>query len=241
MPVPASFVPPPASPTSPTSATSSRHAPVLAFDPEWLAITRAFAPHMSVAHTQAAYPAEADARAAKTLKDSVGRLSAELTELRAQNDDLLELNNMLEVNSEKDRQTLAEYQRISESKHREALAALEKERETFQGKMQSERAIIKETAQSAYKTEKRISSSKLLVFEKQNEMLGAELAYYKKKVGDLEGDKRFLEDKIENYQKQLQIVVECVSGLEQRFALKESKLITDSQFETLKHSINFTL
>ena len=37
---------------------------MLAFDPEWLAITRAFAPHMSVAHKQAAYPAEADARAA---------------------------------------------------------------------------------------------------------------------------------------------------------------------------------
>ncbi|KAI0927747.1 hypothetical protein AcW2_003958 [Taiwanofungus camphoratus] len=38
--------------------------PVLEFDPEWLAITRAFHPHMSLDHSQHPYPDEAEARAA---------------------------------------------------------------------------------------------------------------------------------------------------------------------------------
>lgn len=42
--------------------------PVLAFDPEWLAIVRAFNPYMSLAHAQLAYPDEAAARAAVQLE-----------------------------------------------------------------------------------------------------------------------------------------------------------------------------
>ena len=46
---------PPESQTSP---------PTLTFDPEWLAITRAFTPHMSLARPQATYPDEGPARGA---------------------------------------------------------------------------------------------------------------------------------------------------------------------------------
>lgn len=182
-----------------------------------------------------------DARSMKGLKDQVSRLARELEELKLQNDDMSRLNNMLEENSEKDRKAWSEYQRLSESKYREALGSLVKERDHLRNKVQSERQVITENVQSAYKAEKKISCSKMLVLEKQSEFLGAELSYHKKKVTDLENDKRFLESKIDSYQKQLQVVMDCVSGLEQRFALKESKLITDSQFETLKHSINFNL
>ncbi|RPD55397.1 DBR1-domain-containing protein [Lentinus tigrinus ALCF2SS1-7] len=45
---------------TPTSSSP----PTLAFDPEWLAITRAFNQHMSLARNQATYPDEAPARAA---------------------------------------------------------------------------------------------------------------------------------------------------------------------------------
>ncbi len=38
--------------------------PTLAYDPEWLAITRAFNPFMSVSRNQLTYPDEADARSA---------------------------------------------------------------------------------------------------------------------------------------------------------------------------------
>ncbi|KAI0737478.1 lariat debranching enzyme, C-terminal domain-containing protein [Daedaleopsis nitida] len=48
----------------PPSFSSATGPPVLAFDPEWLAIVRAFNPYMSLTHGQAAYPDEAAARAA---------------------------------------------------------------------------------------------------------------------------------------------------------------------------------
>lgn len=43
---------------------SNTQQPVLTFDPEWLAITRAFNPFMSVGPNQMAYPDEAEARGA---------------------------------------------------------------------------------------------------------------------------------------------------------------------------------
>lgn len=48
-------------PSHPLSASSP---PVLAFDPEWLAVTRAFNPYMSLSRTALAYPDEAAAREA---------------------------------------------------------------------------------------------------------------------------------------------------------------------------------
>ncbi|TFK83676.1 DBR1-domain-containing protein [Polyporus arcularius HHB13444] len=48
----------------PPSSFPSTSPPTLAFDPEWLAITRAFNQHMSLARTQSPYPEEAAARAA---------------------------------------------------------------------------------------------------------------------------------------------------------------------------------
>ncbi|KAI0628937.1 lariat debranching enzyme, C-terminal domain-containing protein [Trametes polyzona] len=51
-------------------------APVLAFDPEWLAITRAFHSYMSLSRTQATYPDEESARAA--VQESLDWVSSHL-------------------------------------------------------------------------------------------------------------------------------------------------------------------
>ncbi|KAF9446167.1 DBR1-domain-containing protein [Macrolepiota fuliginosa MF-IS2] len=48
----------------PLSTTPSTSPPVLEFDPEWLAVTRAFHPWFSTTHHQAPFPDEAEARAA---------------------------------------------------------------------------------------------------------------------------------------------------------------------------------
>ncbi|KAH7913124.1 lariat debranching enzyme, C-terminal domain-containing protein [Hygrophoropsis aurantiaca] len=53
----------PASDSFPPSASSSRRRPRLTYDPEWLAITRAFHPYLSTSRRQAVYPDEATARA----------------------------------------------------------------------------------------------------------------------------------------------------------------------------------
>lgn len=169
------------------------------------------------------------------------KLVAEIKDLRNQNDDLLKLNEILENNSERDRKAWYVYQKLTESKFNSTLSSLVKEKEFLKNKMQSEKQIITDNVKTAYKTERKINSSKMMVFETQNEFLETELTYYKKKVNDLENDKKFMESKIENYQKQLKVIIECVTNLEQKFGMKESKLITDSQFETLKHSINFQL
>ena len=64
VPIPPTFVEPSTSaPTSP-SIDAVHTTPMLAFDPEWLAITRAFNPLMSRGRDQQAYPDEQDARAA---------------------------------------------------------------------------------------------------------------------------------------------------------------------------------
>ena len=42
-------------------SSSMRRCPVLAFDPEWLAITRAFQPYFSTSRTQPAFPGETQA------------------------------------------------------------------------------------------------------------------------------------------------------------------------------------
>ena len=200
-----------------------------------------------IKNLEAGYEARIDALSKQTidrsklkqLSEDNRRLREELADVKAQNEDLTKLNDMLEENSEKDRKNWVEYQRMTDSKYKETLNSLLKEKEFLKSKMQSERQIITENTKSAYKAEKKISSSKMLVFETQNEFLETELAYYKKKVNDLESDKKFMESKIENYQNQLKIIMECVANLEQKFGIKESKIITDSQFETLKHSINF--
>ena len=65
MPIPPTFTAPTASPNaSPTNPPGQNAQLVLTFDPEWLAITRAFNPHMSVVSKQSAYPDEAHARGA---------------------------------------------------------------------------------------------------------------------------------------------------------------------------------
>jgi lariat debranching enzyme len=48
----------------PASMPDPPSPPILAFDPEWLAITRAFAPYLTRTRQQADYPPEAEARAA---------------------------------------------------------------------------------------------------------------------------------------------------------------------------------
>lgn len=55
VPSPSDFVPPP-------NTDSSR--PIISFDPEWLAITRAFNPHLSTTRAQLTYPNESQAREA---------------------------------------------------------------------------------------------------------------------------------------------------------------------------------
>lgn len=60
-------IPTPASKSESTSAepgTDAYTSPVLEFDPEWLAITRAFHPWFSTTHQQPPFPDETEARAA---------------------------------------------------------------------------------------------------------------------------------------------------------------------------------
>ena len=45
----------------PSPSSSTRRCPVLAFDPEWLAITRAFQPYFSTSRIQPAFPGETQA------------------------------------------------------------------------------------------------------------------------------------------------------------------------------------
>ena len=131
--------------------------------------------------------------------------------------------------------------KLSESQLKETLERLEKERDMIKIKFQSERHLITENVKSELQNENKLSNGKLMLFKKQNEFLETELKYYKKKVKDGEEDRRIMEDKIENYQGQLKIIMDCVNGLEEKFAVNESKLINDSNFEQLKHSINFNI
>lgn len=50
--------------TEPSPPSDPLDQPILTFDPEWLAVTRAFNPYMSTAQKQLQYPDEAEARAA---------------------------------------------------------------------------------------------------------------------------------------------------------------------------------
>ena len=169
------------------------------------------------------------------------RLNKENKVLEKQNKQILSLNDKLERNIEKDRRAWLEYQKLSESQLKETLERLEKERDMIKIKFQSERHLITENVKSELQNENKLSNGKLMLFKKQNEFLETELKYYKKKVKDGEEDRRIMEDKIENYQGQLKIIMDCVNGLEEKFAVNESKLINDSNFEQLKHSINFNI
>ncbi|KAJ3473927.1 hypothetical protein NLI96_g12748 [Meripilus lineatus] len=67
VPIPADFIPPDSSAASvpgQSSAANSDNTVTLSFDPEWLAITRAFQPFLSMTRTNAPYPDEAQAREA---------------------------------------------------------------------------------------------------------------------------------------------------------------------------------
>lgn len=48
---------------TPDSSSTANEPPVLEFDPEWLAITRAFHPWLSTTRHQPAFPDEEEARA----------------------------------------------------------------------------------------------------------------------------------------------------------------------------------
>ncbi|KAJ3557405.1 hypothetical protein NM688_g1488 [Phlebia brevispora] len=63
VPEPPNFVPP-SSPSSPSNPKSQNPQPSFTFDPEWLAITRAYNPYMSLGTNQLPYPNEVEARAA---------------------------------------------------------------------------------------------------------------------------------------------------------------------------------
>lgn len=157
------------------------------------------------------------------------------------NKQMLNLNRKLEDNVDKDRLAWQQFQRLSETRLIECKEAFEREKEELTVKFQSERMIVTDNRLNSFEKEKKINSGRVLLLEKQNEFLEAELAYYKKKAKDADEDRRMMENKAENYQGQLKGIMESINGLEEKFKGDESKIMSDSVFETLKTSINFNV
>ena len=166
-------------------------------------------------------------------------LSVKTNKLEMQIKGLIKLNERLERDIEKDRTEWKEYQKLSEIELQETRERLEKEKEEIEIKFRSERQFITQSVKKKVKKDSRLSLGKMLVIEKQNEILESELSYYKNKLNDASKDRELMEKRVESYREQLKIILDCIYNLEEKYRLTESDIIKDNGFEKLKEQIRF--
>ena len=166
-------------------------------------------------------------------------LSVKTNKLEMQIKGLIKLNERLERDIEKDRTEWKEYQKLSEIELQETRERLEKEKEEIEIKFRSERQFITQSVKKKVKKDSRLSLGKMLVIEKQNEILESELSYYKNKLNDASKDREMMEKRVESYREQLKIILDCIYNLEEKYRLTESDIIKDNGFEKLKEQIRF--